>query len=76
MFDNIGIKHAVRKQQSALNEMWVAMNGLKTFAINSTGDLGKRIDGETAAVDALVDALERFDERMAQLEPKVEEENS
>ena len=73
MVDNIAIKHAVRKQQAALNEMWVGMNALKDYAMNGLNALDTDLAGERAAVDALVEALERFDERMGQLEPKVED---
>ena len=71
--DNIAIKNAVRKQQAGLNEMWVAMTALKEYTMNSVNELGVDLAGERMAVDVLVDALERFDERLAQLEPKVED---
>jgi hypothetical protein len=73
LVDNFSLRLKVNRYDRGLRDMWVALSALKQFTLGAVTDLNIKELEADAAINALVDALERFDERIGKLEPTVEE---
>jgi hypothetical protein len=74
LVDNYKLRSRVRSNDSIVQDMFIALSALKEFTIEENVKIKVLVKGEQSVTDNFLNALERLDQRISLLEPKVESE--